>query len=103
MTHSDAKLWAQEQFGQAQLKDPRRTQRLISLATSIANQPGVSVAKLPFSPADMEGAYRFIRNENIDAKDIAEAGFQSTVSRAKEHGNYLRLKIQQRSVSLIEV
>ncbi|MGI9920329.1 IS4 family transposase, partial [Vibrio owensii] len=92
MTHSDAKLWAQEQFGQAQLKDPRRTQRLISLATSIANQPGVSVAKLPFSPADMEGAYRFIRNENIDAKDIAEAGFQSTVSRAKEHEELLALE-----------
>ncbi|WP_103415307.1 IS4 family transposase [Vibrio hyugaensis] len=92
MTHSDAKLWAQEQFGQAQLKDPRRTQRLISLATSIANQPGVSVAKLPFSPADMEGAYRFIRNENIDAKDIAEAGFQSTVSRANEHEELLALE-----------
>lgn len=57
MTHSDAKLWAQEQFEQAQLKDPRRTQRLISLTTSIANQPGVSVAKLPFSPADMGWAY----------------------------------------------
>ncbi|AYO14903.1 IS4 family transposase [Vibrio owensii] len=92
MTHSDAKLWAQEQFGQAQLKDPRRTQRLISLATSIANQPGVSVAKLPFSPADMEGAYRFIRNDNIDAKDIAEAGFQSTVSRANEHKELLALE-----------
>jgi len=51
MTHSDAKLWAQEQFGQAQLKDPRRTQRLISLATSISNQPLFSFSKLPFSPS----------------------------------------------------
>ncbi|CAE6920657.1 Transposase DNA-binding [Vibrio sp. B1ASS3] len=50
------------------------------------------MAKLPFSPADMEGAYRFIRNENIDAKDIAEAGFQSTVSRANEHEELLALE-----------
>lgn len=92
MTHSDTELWAQEQFGQAKLKDPRRTQRLINLASSIANQPGVSVAKLPFSPADMEGAYRFIRNENIAAKDIAEAGFQSTVTRSHEHEELLALE-----------
>jgi hypothetical protein len=57
--------WAQVQFGQAKLNDPRRTQRLISMAASLASQPGVAVSKLAISPADMEGAYRFIRNDQI--------------------------------------
>ncbi|WP_411974208.1 transposase DNA-binding-containing protein, partial [Vibrio cholerae] len=51
-------LWAQKQFGQAHLNDPRRTQRLVALAASLAEQPGVPVSKLIISPADMEGAYR---------------------------------------------
>lgn len=34
------------------------------------------------SPADMEGAYRFIRNEHVDANAIAESGFQVTAEQA---------------------
>lgn len=52
-----------EQFGQANLNDPRITQRLIKLAASMVQQAGVAVSQLPLSPADMEGAYRFIRND----------------------------------------
>ncbi len=92
MTHSKPTLWAQKQFGQANLKDPRRTQRLVTLAASLAEQPGVSVAKLPISPADMEGAYRFIRNENIKAVDIAESGFQATATSAQTHDLLLALE-----------
>ncbi len=61
------------------------------------------MAKLPFSPADTEGAYSFIRNENIDAKDIAEAGFQSTVSRALHvYSTLLFAPQSQTIVGLIE-
>ncbi|MEL4274893.1 IS4/Tn5 family transposase DNA-binding protein, partial [Shewanella xiamenensis] len=88
----DPEQWAQCQFGHANLNDPRRTQRLVSLATSITQQPGVAVSKLPLSPAEMEGAYRFIRNENIQASDIAEAGFQATAQQAREHDILLALE-----------
>ncbi|WP_268744429.1 transposase DNA-binding-containing protein, partial [Shewanella decolorationis] len=50
----DPEQWAQCQFGHANLNDPRRTQRLVSLATSITQQPGVAVSRLPLSPADRE-------------------------------------------------
>ncbi|WP_144375525.1 IS4/Tn5 family transposase DNA-binding protein, partial [Shewanella xiamenensis] len=40
----DPEQWAQCQFGHANLNDPRRTQRLVSLATSITQQPGVAVS-----------------------------------------------------------
>lgn len=84
--------WAKCQFGQANLNDPRRTQRLVSLAASIAQQPGVAVSRLALSPAEMEGAYRFIRNENIQADDIAEAGFLATAQQAKAYHTLLALE-----------
>ncbi len=35
MTYIEPTLWAQKQFGQADLNDLRRTQRLVALATSL--------------------------------------------------------------------
>ncbi|ATC58253.1 MULTISPECIES: IS4-like element ISVa18 family transposase [Vibrio] len=92
MTYIEPTLWAQKQFGQAHLNDPRRTQRLVALAASLAEQPGVPVSKLIISPADMEGAYRFIRNEQIKAEDIAEAGFYVTAQEALEQQTLLALE-----------
>ncbi|PSV91737.1 IS4 family transposase, partial [Photobacterium leiognathi] len=92
MTYIEPTLWAQKQFGQADLNDPRRTQRLVALATSLAKQPGIPVSKLIISPADMEGAYRFIRNDQIKAEDIAEAGFYVTAQEAFEQQTLLALE-----------
>ncbi len=92
MTYIEPTLWAQKQFGQADLNDPRRTQRLVALATSLAEQPGIPISKLIISPADMEGAYRFIRNDQIKAEDIAEAGFYVTAQEALEQQTLLALE-----------
>ena len=54
--------WAEQQFGQSDLGDPRRTARLVKLASTLANEPGKPLVNITQSPADMEGAYRFIRN-----------------------------------------
>ncbi|KJF84903.1 transposase, partial [Photobacterium leiognathi] len=92
MTYIEPTLWAQKQFGQADLNDPRRTQRLVTLAASLAEQPGIPVSKLIISPADMEGAYRFVRNEQIKAEDIAETGFYVTAQEALEQQTLLALE-----------
>ena len=85
MSFLHPQLWAQTQFGHAALNDPRRTQRLVSLASAIAQQPGSALSRLSLSPADMEGAYRFIRNDHIQASDIADAGFIATAAQAQGH------------------
>lgn len=41
MALSDCYLWANEQFGYARLGDPRRTRRLVSLASSLAQHAGL--------------------------------------------------------------
>lgn len=84
--------WAKEQFGKSDLGDPRRTARLVKLASSIAKEPGKPLVNITQSPADMEGAYRFIRNEHINANAIAESGFQATAEQAQSHDLLLALE-----------
>lgn len=54
------------------------------MATSMANNAGQSLQNACTDPASIEGAYRFIRNGNISADDIAQAGHQFTDSIVKQ-------------------
>lgn len=84
--------WSDTTFGNANLGDPRRTARLVKLAATLAESPGKPIVNVTHSPADMEGAYRFIRNEHIKASAIADAGFEVTASNAKNHDTLLALE-----------
>ena len=70
--------WAHLVFGNADLGDPRRTQRLTQLANDMASNVGSSIVKASDTPAKIEAAYRFIRNEQICPQAIAESGFKQT-------------------------
>lgn len=79
------KEWAKEQFGHAKLGDPRRTARLVKMASDLAQSPGKSLVKSAPSPASMEGAYQFIRNDNVSSEQIAEAGFSATAEQVHDY------------------
>lgn len=78
MLTNDPKQWAENIFGTTELGDPRRTNRLVKLAGDFAENRGLSVVKASGDPASIEGAYRFIRNDSIQADAIALAGFKQT-------------------------
>jgi hypothetical protein len=78
MFEADQTRWAELLFGQAALGDPRRTKRLTKLAADMASASYDSVAKASLDPASLEGAYRFIANDNIKPEQIAQAGFEYT-------------------------
>ena len=80
MVLSDCYSWDNEQSGHARLGDPRRTRRLVSLASSLAQHAGLSIVKSSQSTAQVEGAYRLIRNPSVSPQAIAEAGFTATFS-----------------------
>ncbi len=50
------------------------------------------MSHLPLSPADMEGAYRFIRSPHVCAEAIANAGFAVTAAHARDHSLLLALE-----------
>ena len=78
-----AETWAEGVFGGADLGDPRRTQRLVKLGGDLAGAIGASLARAAGEDeAAAEAAYRFVRNDLVEARAIAEAGFAATVLRA---------------------
>jgi hypothetical protein len=78
MFNANPQNWAESLFGEADLNDPRRTKRLVKLAGDLAAQTGHSVVRASQDPASIEGAYRFIRNQEIAPENIAVAGFKQT-------------------------
>jgi hypothetical protein len=78
MSRATSNVWASEVFGGAQLGDARRTERLVTLAGSLAAAAGSSPAAASQNPAELEGAYRFLRNESVDADAVTAAGCRAT-------------------------
>lgn len=92
MVLSDCYSLANEQFGHARLGDQHRTRRLVSLASSLAQHAGLSIVKSSQSTAQVEGAYRLIRNPSVSPQAIAEAGFTATVRACEAHPLLLALE-----------
>ncbi|WP_299021237.1 IS4 family transposase [uncultured Photobacterium sp.] len=84
--------WAQQTFSHAKLGDSRRTQRLVQLASDMASNVGASIVQSCPNPASVEGAYRLIRNPDVEANAIAEAGFAATTNEAEAHDLLLALE-----------
>lgn len=89
---SDPAQWAQYLFQHASLGDSRRVKRLITLSATLAAHTGKSVPQANQSAADIEAAYRFIRNDAISANAIAEAGFMATKQEALAFNTLLALE-----------
>ena len=92
MLITDPNLWANTLFAHAKLNDPRRTRRLVRISASLAQNVGQSIMQSARSPADMEAAYRFMRNSAIRAEHIDDAGFASTADMAAQFNILLALE-----------
>ncbi|WP_323840926.1 transposase DNA-binding-containing protein, partial [Photorhabdus africana] len=56
------------------------------------NHLGESLVQSLKSPADIEAAYRFTRNQAINPQAIAEAGFAATAEQVKHYDCLLALE-----------
>ena len=77
---SDA-TWAQDEFGDADLGDVRRTARLIQLASVLGAQPSASLPAATDDPARLKAAYRFFDNDHVRAEAMLASHVQSTKRR----------------------
>jgi hypothetical protein len=78
-----------EEFSGADLKDPRRERRLARVASKLADDPEASFPDLFSSSAELEGFYRFLRNESFDWQDVLEPHLEATCGRAEQLGECL--------------
>jgi hypothetical protein len=70
---SDPALWAQQHFGENQLGDKRRTNRVISLSQAMASNPGFSLPKLCPTSYDLTASY-----DLFQCRQITPCGIQQT-------------------------
>lgn len=70
----------------AELGDARRTKRLVEMVEGIMRQPDASFPDLFPDAAELEGAYRFIRNEKIKDEALWEPHKEKTTERAIRAG-----------------
>jgi hypothetical protein len=79
------------EFQGADLKDPRRVERLEAVVAAIARKPSASFAKMCPNEADREGLYKFIRNPHLEWSALLDPHIEQTISRAKDSGSVLVL------------
>ena len=85
----DTKAWAQQQFGDCQLGDQRRTKRLIQVAQQVANHPSTSFPQQMQTWGDLKAAYRLFDAADVTFEAIAGQHWRQT--RAVGPGRYLVL------------
>lgn len=62
--------WAREEFGDAELGDRRRSDRLVAMAAEAARRPGGRVTQVFAQPAARQGAYDFLESQHGTAREI---------------------------------
>jgi hypothetical protein len=70
--------WVEENFGDAQLKDKRRTTRLLSVATNLLDAPEQSLPKQNEIWAELKAAYRLFDSPAVTFEAIATPHWEKT-------------------------
>lgn len=81
MRGSEYVAWAEQEFGQAQLGDTRRTKRLVAMAAKAAANPNGKVTAVFDDGAEREGAFRLLENEDAAPDAVATAAHAATARR----------------------
>ena len=84
---TDPKQWAATQFGEANLGDKRRTNRLLHLAKQVVGNPSGSFPNITECWADLKAAYRLFDAEEVTFQAVATPHWHRT--RACPPGRYL--------------
>jgi hypothetical protein len=85
----DTQVWAEQQFGKCDLKDQRRTRRLMRLAAEALRHPAGSLPEQTTDMADLKAAYRLFDSPAATFAAIAGPHWEQT--RRQPPGRYLLL------------
>jgi hypothetical protein len=72
-----------EEFNQANLGNRHRTKRFLKMLDAILENPSLGFPQIFPEEADIEGAYRFLRNPAVTFQTAIAPHYQSTVERCK--------------------
>jgi Transposase DNA-binding/Transposase DDE domain len=84
--------WAQTEFALAQLGDQRRTQRLVKIATRLAQSPGGTLPQAMPCWQELKAAYRFFSQPRNSYEQILRPHWERTHRACLEPGEYLLIE-----------
>jgi hypothetical protein len=84
--------WAQMEFALARLGDQRRTQRLVKIATRLAQSPGGTLPQAMPRWEELKAAYRFFSQPQITFEDILRPHWERTQAACCQAGEYLLIE-----------
>ena len=85
----DVKRWAEQQFGECDLGDRRRTRRAVQAAALFAANPDGSTPRQTESWSECNGAYRLFHEEDVTFASLTAPHYRRTI--ARKEGHYLLL------------
>lgn len=74
------------EFTGVQLGDTRRNERLAWLSDKLMAAPNVGFPQAVDTPSELEGVYRFLRNDKFEPEDVLEPHVLATVERVRSAG-----------------
>lgn len=89
---ADRNGWAQEQFGEADLGDVRRTRRLVTLGGQMAGNSSGTIPQQTEQLADMKAAYRLFAQEAVTHEAVCTPHWRRTRQLAGELPRVLLLQ-----------
>jgi Transposase DNA-binding len=101
MREAGPSSWAFEEFGGAQINDPRWRHRLIQMADRAARRPAGRVTETFVSSAGRQGAYGLLESDAVGAYDVAAAMFEACARRCAGQP-YVLCPIDGTSLTLTE-
>jgi len=84
--------WAQLEFSQVQLGDLRRTQRLVNIATCLAQSPRGTLPQAMPHWNELKAAYRFFSQPENTHEAILRPHCDRTQAACQEPGEYLLIE-----------
>ena len=84
--------WAQTEFALAQLGDQRRTQRLVKMATSLAQTPTGTLPQAFPAWNELKAAYRLLDHLEFGLAEIQQPHRQRTLETCRQAGEYLLIE-----------
>ena len=97
----DAKTWADEEFGGAELGDVRRTRALVRVAARVMETPGGTVAGVCRSSSERQAAYDLMSNKAVRPEALLAATASATARRCAEH-EYVYVPVDGSSLVLTD-
>lgn len=98
---SEAKIWAEEQFGEAALGDARRTLRLVRMASRAAENPSGKLSEVFSAAKELDGAYDFVESDKLPVERL-EAAVGHSAARQCAVAGRVRVAVDGSSLSLME-